>query len=310
MCIRDRNFLINNPEFLNQTTNVDLTTSTHIDQIHKGNFDRTVPEKQRSVNNLQLNIYDKFIDEKKVKKVWNSTYFTSGDSRDPESAGVASSVMGSVFTILICFLLSFPIAIFASIYLEEFAKRGKMTDLIEININNLAAVPSIIFGLLGLGILLNFFGLPRSTALVGGIVLSFMTLPTIIVACRSSLRAVPPSIREAALALGATKNQVVFHHVLPLAMPGTLTGTIIGLARAIGETAPLLMIGMVAFIMDIPSNPLEPAVGMPAQIYLWSESSERGFIEKTSSAIILLLMFLIVVNFVSVYFRKKYEKKW
>ena len=305
-----KNFLINNPEFLNQTTNVDLTTSTHIDQIHKGNFDRTVPEKQRSVNNLQLNIYDKFIDEKKVKKVWNSTYFTSGDSRDPESAGVASSVMGSVFTILICFLLSFPIAIFASIYLEEFAKRGKMTDLIEININNLAAVPSIIFGLLGLGILLNFFGLPRSTALVGGIVLSFMTLPTIIVACRSSLRAVPPSIREAALALGATKNQVVFHHVLPLAMPGTLTGTIIGLARAIGETAPLLMIGMVAFIMDIPSNPLEPAVGMPAQIYLWSESSERGFIEKTSSAIILLLMFLIVVNFVSVYFRKKYEKKW
>ena len=242
--------------------------------------------------------------------IFNKRYFTSGDSRDPESAGVASSVMGSVFTILICFLLSFPIAIFASIYLEEFAKSGKVTDLIEININNLAAVPSIIFGLLGLGILLNFFGLPRSTSLVGGMVLSFMTLPTIIVACRSSLRAVPPSIREGALALGATKNQVVFHHVLPLAMPGTLTGTIIGLARAVGETAPLLMIGMVAFIMNVPSTPLEPAVGMPAQIYLWSESAERGFIEKTSSAIILLLIFLIVVNFVSVYFRKKYEKKW
>jgi phosphate transport system permease protein len=305
-----KNFLISNPEFLNKTTKVELTASTHIDQIHKGNFDRTVQEKHRKVNNFQLEIYDKFVEDQKVKKVWNSTYFTTGDSRDPESAGVAGSVMGSVFTILICFLLSFPIAIFASIYLQEFAKTGKITDLIEININNLAAVPSIIFGLLGLGILLNFFGLPRSTALVGGIVLSFMTLPTIIVACRSSLRAVPPSIREAALALGATKNQVVFHHVLPLAMPGTLTGAIIGLARAIGETAPLLMIGMVAFIMDIPSNPLEPAVGMPAQIYLWSESSERGFIEKTSSAIILLLIFLIVVNFVSVYFRKKYEKKW
>ena len=177
--------------------------------------------------------------------------------------------MGSVFTILICFLLSFPIAIFASIYLEEFAKSGKVTDLIEININNLAAVPSIIFGLLGLGILLNFFGLPRSTSLVGGMVLSFMTLPTIIVACRSSLRAVPPSIREGALALGATKNQVVFHHVLPLAMPGTLTGTIIGLARAVVETAPLLMIGIFVFIMNVPSTPLEPAVGMPAQIYLW-----------------------------------------
>ena len=304
-----KNFLIKNPEFLNQTTNVDLTTSTHIDQIHKGNFDRTVPEKQRSVNNLQLNIYDKFIDEKKVKKVWNSTYFTSGDSRDPESAGVASSVMGSVFTILICFLLSFPIAIFASIYLEEFAKRGKMTDLIEININNLAAVPSIIFGLLGLGILLNFFGLPRSTALVGGIVLSFMTLPTIIVACRSSLRAVPPSIREAALALGATKNQVVFHHVLPLAMPGTLTGTIIGLARAIGETAPLLMIGMVAFIMDAPSGVTDPSTVLPIQIFLWADSPERGFTEKTSAAIMVLMAFLILMNGLAVYLRKRFELK-
>ena len=305
-----QSYLLQNLQYLNKKVELLFTASTDIDQIHKGNFNRNIPEKQRSINNFQLGIYDQFIETGKVKKVFNKRYFTSGDSRDPESAGVASSVMGSVFTILICFLLSFPIAIFASIYLEEFAKSGKVTDLIEININNLAAVPSIIFGLLGLGILLNFFGLPRSTSLVGGMVLSFMTLPTIIVACRSSLRAVPPSIREGALALGATKNQVVFHHVLPLAMPGTLTGTIIGLARAVGETAPLLMIGMVAFIMNVPSTPLEPAVGMPAQIYLWSESAERGFIEKTSSAIILLLIFLIVVNFVSVYFRKKYEKKW
>jgi len=305
-----QSYLLQNPQYLNQKVELLFTASTDIDQIHKGNFNRNIPEKQRAINDFQLEIYDQFIETEKVKSVFNKGYFTSGDSRDPESAGVASSVMGSVFTILICFLLSFPIAIFASIYLEEFAKPGKVTDLIEININNLAAVPSIIFGLLGLGILLNFFGLPRSTSLVGGMVLSFMTLPTIIVACRSSLRAVPPSIREGALALGATKNQVVFHHVLPLAMPGTLTGTIIGLARAVGETAPLLMIGMVAFIMNVPSTPLEPAVGMPAQIYLWSESAERGFIEKTSSAIILLLIFLIVVNFVSVYFRKKYEKKW
>ena len=302
--------LLDNPNYLNRTIEIAFTASTGIDQIHKGNFNRDIPENQRKINNFQLEIYDQFVSEGKVKKVFNTDYFLTGDSRDPESAGVASSVMGSVFTIVICFLLSFPIAIFASIYLEEFAKPGRTTDLIEININNLAAVPSIIFGLLGLGILLNFFGLPRSTALVGGMVLSFMTLPTIIVACRSSLRAVPPSIREGALALGATKNQVVFHHVLPLAMPGTLTGTIIGLARAVGETAPLLMIGMVAFIMNVPSTPLDPAVGMPAQIYLWSESAERGFIEKTSSAIILLLIFLIVVNFVSVYFRKKYEKKW
>jgi len=303
-------YLIDNPDNLNKTINVSLTASTDIDQIHKGNFDRTIPEKFRKVNDFQLKIYDELLEKNQVETKFNKVYFTTGDSRDPESAGVAGSVMGSLFTILICFLLSFPVAIFASIYLEEFAKRGKITDLIEININNLAAVPSIIFGLLGLGILLNFFGLPRSTSLVGGIVLSFMTLPTIIVACRASLRAVPPSIREGALALGATKTQVVFHHVLPLAMPGTLTGTIIGLARALGETAPLLMIGMVAFIINVPTSPLEPAVGMPAQIYLWSESAERGFIEKTSSAIILLLLFLMVVNFLSVYFRKKYEKKW
>ena len=305
-----KNILIKNPSYLNKTVEIKLTASTHIDQIHKGNFDRDIPEKLRKINDFQLSIYDELVKEKKVKKIFNTTYFTTGDSRDPESAGVAGSVMGSLFTISLCFLLSFPIAIFASIYLEEFAKSGPVKDIIEININNLAAVPSIIFGLLGLGVLLNFFGLPRSTSLVGGIVLSFMTLPTIIVACRSSLRAVPPSIREAALALGATKNQVVFHHVLPLAMPGTLTGTIIGLARAVGETAPLLMIGMVAFIMSVPSTPLDPAVGMPAQIYLWSESAERGFIEKTSSAIILLLLFLVVVNFLSVYFRKKFEKKW
>ena len=239
-----------------------------------------------------------------------NAFFTNGDSRDPELAGIGASLLGSFFSVVICLILSFPIAILASIYLEEFAPKNKITDFIEININNLAAVPSIVYGLLGLGILLGFMNFPRSTPLVAGITLALMTLPRIIIPCRASLKAVPPSIREGALAVGASKFQSVFHHVVPLSLPGTLSGTIIGLAQALGETAPLILIGMVAFVVDIPGSPIDPASSLPAQVYLWSESAERGFVEKTSATIMILLTFLIVMNFIAVYLRQKFEKKW
>ena len=221
-----------------------------------------------------------------------------------------NKIVGSFLTIITVLILSFPIGILAAVYLQEFAKSNRFTDFIEININNLAAVPSIVFGLLGLGIILNVFGLPRSTPLVGGIVLSLMTLPTIIIATRASLRAVPPSIREGALAVGATKMQAVMHHVVPLAMPGALTGTIIGLAQALGETAPLLLIGMVAFVVDVPSSPLDASASLPVQVYLWAESAERGYVEKTSATIMLLLGFLILLNLTAVLIRRKFETKW
>jgi len=241
---------------------------------------------------------------------FNSSFFTKADSREPESAGILGAVVGSAFALLITLLLALPLAVMAAIYLEYFAKPGKITDFIEVNINNLAAVPSIVFGLLGLGILLNTFELPRSTALVGGITLSLMTLPTIIIATRASLRSVPPSIREGALAVGASKVQTVMHHVVPLALPGSITGTIIGIARALGETAPLLLIGMVAFIVDVPSSPLDPSTSLPVQAYLWNDSAERAYEEKTSAAIIILLSFLILFNLIAVFIRRKFETKW
>jgi phosphate transport system permease protein len=241
---------------------------------------------------------------------FNKTFFTTGDSREPELAGILGAVKGSFLTLLITLSLSFPIGVAAAVYLEEFAPENKWTDLIEININNLAAVPSIIFGLLGLAIFINFWGLPRSTPVVGGLVLTLMTLPTIIIAGRASLKSVPPSIREAALGIGASKMQTVTHHVLPLAMPGMLTGTIIGMAQALGETAPLLMIGMVAFIVDVPGSITDPAAVLPVQIYLWADSPERAFTEKTSAAIMILLTFLITMNSLAVFLRKKFETKW
>ena len=255
-------------------------------------------------------MYDKLVEQNKIDKIFNNYLFQKGDSRNPELAGIGGALVGSFFTIIITLLLSFPIAIFASIYLEEFAPKNRVTDFIEININNLAAVPSIVFGLLGLGILLSTFDLPRSTPLVAGITLALMTLPRIIIPCRASLKAVPPSIREGALAVGASKVQSVMHHVVPLAIPGTLSGTIIGLAHALGETAPLILIGMVAFVVDIPSIPTDPSASLPVQVYLWSEQAERGFVEKTSATIMILLSFLITLNFIAVYLRQKFERKW
>ena len=308
--IEIKNFLIKNLDNLNKNVIVNLTTSDDIDQLHKGNYPRHLPEERRRISDFQLLIYDQLVKENKVNKVFNTFFFTNGDSRNPEVAGIGGSLFGSFFTIIITLILSFPIAIFASIYLEEFAPKNRITDFIEININNLAAVPSIVFGLLGLGILLGTFDLPRSTPLVAGITLSLMTLPRIIIPCRASLKAVPPSIREGALAVGASKVQSVMHHVVPLSIPGTLSGTIIGLAQALGETAPLILIGMVAFVVDIPATPIDPSASLPVQVYLWSEQADRGFVEKTSATIMVLLSFLIVMNFIAVYLRQKFEKKW
>jgi len=305
-----REFLKSNKSNINETETIYLTASDDVDQVNKGNYPRDLDEDKRRIKDIQLLFFDDLVDRGLVSYEFNLPFLMRGDSREPELAGVGGSMVGSLFTIMVVLILSFPIGIFAAIYLEEFAPRNRVTDFIEININNLAAVPSIVFGLLGLGIILNTFGLPRSTPLVGGIVLSLMTLPTIIIATRASLRAVPPSIREGALAVGATKMQAVMHHVVPVAMPGALTGTIIGLAQALGETAPLLLIGMVAFVVDVPQTPLDASASLPVQVYLWSESAERGYVEKTSATIMMLLGFLILMNLAAVLIRRKFETKW
>ena len=305
-----KDLLLKNPDFLGKIVPIKLTASDDVDQVHKGNYPRDIPEKNRRVNDYQLQIYDMLNERGDILSEFNISFFTSPDSREAELAGIASSFMGTVFSILVCLAFSFPVAVLAAIYLEEFAPKNKFTDFIEVNINNLAAVPSIVFGLLGLGVLLAVFNLPRSTPLVGGITLSLMTLPTIIIAARASLKAVPPSIREAALAMGASNMQTTMHHTVPLSMPGTLSGTIIGLAQALGETAPLILIGMVAFVNTIPGTPVDPAASLPVQIYIWSESAERGFVEKVSACIMVLLAFLILMNLAAQIVRHKFEKKW
>lgn len=253
----------------------------------------------------------KELDEKgRIRRVFNTDLFTNGDSRDPEVAGVLGSVVGSLLVIISCMLLAFPIGTMTAIYLEEFAPKNKLTEFIEININNLAAVPSIVYGLLGLMLYLQIIGVPRSAPLAGGLTLALIALPVIVIATRTSIRAIPQNIRDGAIALGASRLQVTMHHVLPLAMPGIMTGTILSIARVMGETAPLLMIGMVAFIVNIPDGFLSPATAIPVQIYLWSDSAEQGFIEKTSAAIIVLLAMLALINSVAVYLRKKFEVRW
>ncbi len=304
-----REMVLENPALVGRTVKVNFTASSDLDQLHKGNVPRDVEEGLRRINDKQLAWYDRWVQEGRVSSTFNWNFFTSGDSRNPEMAGIGGAITGSIFTLL-CFVLSFPVGVAAAVYLEEFAPKNKWTDMIEVNINNLAAVPSIIFGLLGLAILLNVFNMPRGTPVVGGMVLALMTLPTIIIACRASLKAVPPSIRQGALAMGASPMQVTLHHVLPLALPGTLTGTIIGLSQALGETAPLLMIGMVAFIVDIPGGVTDPSAVLPVQIYLWAESAERGFVEKTSAAIMIILAFLVTMNLFAIYLRQRFERRW
>lgn len=298
------------PRIIGSRQKVWVLADDDVDMLMKGKIDRNQPETDRRISDNQLTWIEKLQTNGRLERKFNSTFFSSGDSREPELAGILGGIKGSLLTLLITLSLSFPIGVATAVYLEEFAPQNGWTDLIEININNLAAVPSIIFGLLGLAIFINFWGLPRSTPIVGGLVLTLMTLPTIIIAGRASLKSVPPSIREAALGVGASKMQTVTHHVLPLAMPGMLTGTIIGMAQALGETAPLLMIGMVAFIVDVPGAVTDPAAVLPVQIYLWADSPERAFTEKTSAAIMVLLAFLIAMNSLAVFLRKKFEIKW
>ncbi|MBT8138682.1 MAG: phosphate ABC transporter permease PstA [Gammaproteobacteria bacterium] len=304
------NMLVENREWLGQVQRVRLPVDDDIDVLLKGYVDETLPEDERRISNAQIELVKGLKSSGEIALGFNHIFFTAGDSREPEQAGIRGALIGSFLTLVVTLSLSFPIAVAAAIYLEEFAPRNRITDIIEVNINNLAAVPSIVFGLLGLAVFLNLFGMPRSVPLVGGIVLTLMTLPTIIISSRAALKAVPPSIREAALGLGASKMQVIFHHVLPLALPGMLTGAIIGMAQALGETAPLLMIGMVAFIVDIPAGFTDPATVLPVQIFLWSDSPERGFVERTSAAIMVLLFFLIAMNAVAVLLRRRFERRW
>jgi phosphate transport system permease protein len=305
-----REMVIQNRSILGTTQKLKVLASSSVDMIVKGQAPREIEEKRRVLNDFQLGLLDRWTAEGRRSSSFNYRFFTNGDSRSPELAGLGGAIAGSFWTLMVCLILSFPMGVAAAIYLEEYAPKNRLTEIIEVNINNLAAVPSIIFGLLGLAVILNFFGLPRSTPLVGGIVLSLMTLPTIIIACRASLKAVPPSIREGALAMGASKMQTILHHVLPLAMPGTLTGTIIGLAQALGETAPLLMIGMFAFVVDIPTGPLESATALPVQVYLWAESSERGYVELTAAGIMMILIFMALMNSFAIILRKKFERRW
>ena len=281
-----------------------------VDMLIKGRVSRTAPEDERRLSDQQIGWIAALERDGTLELRFNRAFFSNGDSRDPEQAGVRGALIGSMLTLFITLLLSFPIGVGAAVYLEEFAPRNRLTDIIEVNINNLAAVPSIVFGLLGLAVFIGFFGLPRSAPLVGGFVLTLLTLPTIIIASRAALKAVPPSIREAALGMGASRLQMVAHHVLPLAVPGMLTGAIIGMARALGESAPLLMIGMVAFIVEVPQGVFDPATALPVQVFLWSDLPERGFIERTSGAIIVLLLFLLVMNATAVLLRNKFEKRW
>ncbi|UCD69744.1 MAG: phosphate ABC transporter permease PstA [Betaproteobacteria bacterium] len=298
------------PDLVGETLTVWVPADDDVDMLLKGNIDREAAEEGRRLSDQQLAWIDQLESRGRLAKRFNADFFTKGDSREPESAGIRGAVVGSFYTMLVTLLLSFPLGVAAAVYLEEFAPQNRFTDIIEVNINNLAAVPSIVFGLLGLAVFINFFGLPRSVPLVGGLVLTLMTLPTIIIASRATLKAVPPSIREAALGVGASQLQTVVLHVLPLAMPGMLTGAIIGMARALGETAPLLMIGMVAFIVDIPQGILDPATALPVQIFLWADSPERAFVERTSAATLVLLFFLIVMNALAVVLRKRFERRW
>ena len=306
--LRDR--VMANPELVGSQVTLPVVADDDVDMYVKGRArdpDDAMPSRLSEQQRAWL---DRLAEQGRIETTFNLYFLTTGDSRDPEMAGIWGAAVGSMLVLMITLLLSFPLGVATAIYLEELAPRNRWTDLIEVNINNLAAVPSIIFGLLGLAVFINFFGMPRSAPLVGGLVLTLMTLPTIIIASRAALRSVPPSIREAAFGMGASRLQVVFHHVLPPAMPGILTGTIIGMAQALGETAPLLMIGMVAFIVDIPQGITDPATTLPVQIFLWADSPERAFVEKTSAAIMVLLGVLAVMNLAAVLLRRRLERRW
>jgi phosphate transport system permease protein len=307
---RVRDLVTESPDMLGKTESLWLPADDEVDLMVKGVLSSDTMIRDGRLSENQVQWIQSLESRGDVATRFNTIFFSAGDSREPELAGIRGAVYGSFFTLIVTLALSFPIGVATAIYLEEFASTNKFTDFLEVNINNLAAVPSIVFGLLGLAVFLNFFGLPRSAPVVGGLVLTLMTLPTVIIASRASLRSVPPSIREGALGIGASQMQMVLHHVLPLAMPGILTGTIIGMAQALGETAPLLMIGMVAFIVDPPTGFTDPATVLPVQVYLWADSPERAFVAKTSAAIMVLLAFLILMNATAVILRKRFERRW
>ncbi|MGI9290267.1 MAG: phosphate ABC transporter permease PstA [Gammaproteobacteria bacterium] len=305
-----RGMVVADPGIIGRTIEIWVPADDEMDMYFKGRVDVSLDEVNRRFKDNQVGWAEALREQGRIESRFNTIFFTSGDSRDPELSGIWAAAKGSFFMLFVTLIISFPLGVAAAIYLEEFAPKNRWVDLVEVNINNLAAVPSIVFGLLGLAVFINFFSLPRSAPLVGGLVLALMTMPTVIIAARSAITAVPPSIREAAFGLGASPVQTVAHHVLPLAMPGMLTGAILGLARALGETAPLLMIGMVAFIVEIPQTPLDPSSALPVQIYLWADSPERAFVERTSAAIIVLLAFLLVMNASAVWLRTKFERRW
>ncbi|PTM97582.1 phosphate ABC transporter permease PstA [Mycoplana dimorpha] len=305
-----RDMVAADPSIIGKTVPVTVLASANVDSAFKGQIDLSVAETNRKVSDQQIGWMNQLAEQGVLAKGFNTGLFVNGNSSRPEAAGLGVALVGSLYLMGIVLVLSLPIGVAASIYLEEFAPKNRLTDLIEVNINNLAAVPSIVYGLLGLAVFINFAALPRSAPLVGGLVLTLMTLPTIIIATRAALRAVPPSIRAAALGLGASQMQTIFHHVLPLAMPGILTGTIIGLAHALGETAPLLLIGMVAFVANVPATPLEPSTALPVQIYMWANEAERAFSERTSGAIMVLLAFLIIMNLGAIMLRRRFERRW
>ncbi len=306
--LRDR--ILEDVSVIGGTLELKVPASDPYDQLNKGQIDRNTPEVRRRLTDQQIAWFDRLQREGAISTPLNVALVGNPDSRFPEIAGLKGALIGSFWALLVCFLLSFPVGIGAAIYLEEFAPRNRLSDLVEVNINNLAAVPSVVFGLLALAVFIGWFGLPRSTPFVGGMTLALMTMPTVIIATRAALKSVPGSIREAALGVGASRQQMVFGHVLPLAMPGILTGTIIGLAQALGETAPLLLIGMNAFITSAPTGPFDSSTALPTQILIWADSPERGFVARASAAILVLLGFLVMMNAVAILLRSRFEGKW
>ena len=308
--VRVANLVKANPELFGTVTSVKFALDDDIDSFLRGYIKRETPQTERRISDKVIEFVDKLNQEGRITYEFSDYILKGSASGNPEMAGIKGAFFGSILTLSVCLLIAFPLGVATAIYLEEIAKKNKITEIIEVNINNLAAVPSVVFGIMGLAIFISIFGIPRSIPLLGGMVLALMTLPTIIISSRAAIRAVPPSIRDAAYGIGASKLQVIFHHVIPLAMPGMLTGTIIGMAQALGETAPLLMIGMVAFIVDIPNSIMDPGTVLPVQIFMWSDFAERMFVQKTSAAIIILLVFLISMNAFAIYLRKKLERRW
>ena len=308
--VRVANLVKANPELFGTVTSVKFALDDDADSFLRGYISSAVPEKDRRINDLQIGFINKLQKLNLISYDFSDYLIFGSASRDPEIAGIKGAFIGSMLTLAVCLVLAIPMGVATAIYLEEFAPKNRITEIIEVNINNLAAVPSVVFGILGLAVFISIFGMPRSIPLIGGVVLALMTLPTIIISSRAAIRAVPPSIRDAALGVGASKLQTVTHHVLPLAMPGMLTGTIIGMAQALGETAPLLMIGMVAFIVDIPGGVTDPGTVLPVQIFMWADFAERMFIHKTSAAIIVLLGFLILMNAIAIFIRNRLERRW